>query len=269
MKLKTSEFLRLSGTTPRTLRYYEDKNAINPHRDSKNDYRYYSEHDLIMLWEARSLNNLGVPIDSIPFRRQQGSVSNIIESLSQIELSLDEQITLLEQRLRTVISTKHRYERIARSSDSISPYSYQGIYRLYVNDPVVTSHPEFDECIRKWVASIPQTKFTMTIDHTQLTGDPDHALSVRMGLGISKRSARNIELITQEPVHFTPRVSGAMCHMTLKNPLEIHERDLAPLMLYAKQHDLEISGDFHARLSHISTDSDYILYHFFMHAVME
>ena len=268
MKLKTSEFLRLSGTTPRTLRYYEEKNAISPARNSSNSYRYYSEHDLIMLWEARTLNSLGVPIEDISFRRENSTSSNIVESLSQIQLSLDQQITLLEARLRTVISTKHRYEMLAHSPQNISSYSYEGIYRLYVNDPQTTAHPRFDEVIRQWTAAIPQTKFTTTIDHTQLNGDPDHQLDVKMGLGIARRYAKDIGLITDTPVCFSPRASGIMCHLTLKNPLEIFERDLQPILQYLNENEREISGPFHTRLSHISVGHEGSLYHFFLHATL-
>lgn len=268
MKMKTSEFIRLSGTTPRTLRYYEEKKAIMPTRDTENAYHYYTEEDLIMLWESRSLNSIGISIDDIPFRRENTHTDNILASLTEIQHDLDEKILELERRLKTVISTKHRYEMLEQAADRISDYSYQRIYRLFVNDPAVSSHPAFDETIRKWAGAIPQTKFTMTIDHTQLTGNPDHLLDIKLGLGISQKNAAEAHLPTGDPVVLAPRCSGGMCVLSVADPMNICERDIQPLLNHAQQKQCEITGDFHARLSHISMKDGHPLYHFFLHSVL-
>ncbi len=268
MKWKTSEFLRLSGATPRTLRYYEEKKAILPERNQENAYHLYSEQDLIMLWETRSLNSIGFSIEDIAYWRENTHPEDIIDSLTEMQHSLDDQILSLERRLRTVTSTKHRYEMLRDSPSEVTKYQYHGIYRLLISNQEIISHPDFDETIRKWTSAIPETKLTLVIDHTQLNGEPDHLLPVQIGLGISRRHAEEINLPTKAPVRLFERSSGGMCSLVLSDPTKIRESHLKLLLDHAASLNKEIAGDFHARLSHISMENGEPRFHFFMHSVL-
>lgn len=65
MILKVHEAARLLGVTPRTLRFYEEKGLIHPGKLLENNYRSYSEHDLIRLRWIISLRELGISLSSI------------------------------------------------------------------------------------------------------------------------------------------------------------------------------------------------------------
>lgn len=71
--MKVHEAAKQLGVTPRTLRFYEEKGLIKPHKESINGYRTYSDDDLLRLRWIISLRELGM------------SVSAIIDALNSME----------------------------------------------------------------------------------------------------------------------------------------------------------------------------------------
>lgn len=62
--MKISELAKKSGTSVRSLRYYEQKNLIHPSR-SENGYREYDEYDFEKVKDIQLLLKLGVSTDEI------------------------------------------------------------------------------------------------------------------------------------------------------------------------------------------------------------
>jgi putative AdoMet-dependent methyltransferase len=63
--LKVHEAAKHLGVTPRTLRFYEEKGLISPYKAVENNYRSYSDEDLIRLRWIISLRELGMPLAAI------------------------------------------------------------------------------------------------------------------------------------------------------------------------------------------------------------
>lgn len=267
MLMKTNTLIRCSGTSARTLRYYEQKGILHPRRDERNTYRYYGESDLISLWEAKSLSELGLRLSDIERHQSEDKVEPILFRLDRLQTDLTRKIEEYERKLQVVVSTRHRYEQYAAAGNGIVPYSYQNIYRLFLPEDPEHTDARFDCVMKQWADALPFTKINAVIDHRALTGNPDHRLPVRLGLGISQKHAMEQNLPLDPPVLRYPRVSGIMTAVSLGDPGCICERDLEPLLAYIRQNDLEIVGDFHARLAYISnTTGEAPSYHFFLHA---
>lgn len=63
--MKVHEAAKQLGVTPRTLRFYEEKGLISPYKAAENNYRSYSDGDLIRLRWIISLRELGMPLSAI------------------------------------------------------------------------------------------------------------------------------------------------------------------------------------------------------------
>lgn len=65
--LRIGELARLVGTTPRTIRYYEEKGLLPPAADrAAGQHRLYGEQDVARLRELLRMRNLlGVPLDEL------------------------------------------------------------------------------------------------------------------------------------------------------------------------------------------------------------
>ena len=65
MDWSIQEIARLSGTTSRTLRHYDDIGLLAPSRVGANGYRYYDEHALTRLQRILLLRDLGLGLPVI------------------------------------------------------------------------------------------------------------------------------------------------------------------------------------------------------------
>lgn len=73
-----SEVAEVFNISTNKVRFYEKKGLIKPKRNDENDYRYYSEHDLIKLQTIIMYRELNLPIDSIRDMFKDESKDNII-----------------------------------------------------------------------------------------------------------------------------------------------------------------------------------------------
>nr|GGG71675.1 MerR family transcriptional regulator [Virgibacillus oceani] len=53
------------NTTARSIRFYEEKGLISPTKDSENDYRAFTENDLMRLSTILALREIGISIENI------------------------------------------------------------------------------------------------------------------------------------------------------------------------------------------------------------
>lgn len=65
MDWSIQDIARLSGTTSRTLRHYDDIGLLEPSRIGSNGYRYYDEHALSRLQRILLLRELGLGLPAI------------------------------------------------------------------------------------------------------------------------------------------------------------------------------------------------------------
>ena len=59
------ELARLTGLTPRTLRYYDSIGLLRPARDRENDYRLYGPGEVDRLQQILLYRQMGLPLEEI------------------------------------------------------------------------------------------------------------------------------------------------------------------------------------------------------------
>ncbi|MEU4651709.1 MerR family transcriptional regulator [Nocardia fluminea] len=60
-----AEIARMSGVTPRTLRYYDEIGLLSPAGIRSNGYRVYEQEQLLRLQQILVLPELDMPLDDI------------------------------------------------------------------------------------------------------------------------------------------------------------------------------------------------------------
>lgn len=63
------------NTTPRSIRFYEQKGLISPKKEANNDYRIFNENDLLRLSTILALREVGVSIEKIKHILQNPNMS--------------------------------------------------------------------------------------------------------------------------------------------------------------------------------------------------
>src|SRR5690625_4526761 len=60
-----TEAAKILNTTPRAIRFYEDRGLISPKKEEDNDYRYFSDKDLMRLSTILALREVGIAVADI------------------------------------------------------------------------------------------------------------------------------------------------------------------------------------------------------------
>jgi putative AdoMet-dependent methyltransferase len=63
--MKINEAAKYLNTTPKTIRFYEQKGLIEPTKDETNQYRYFSENDLYRISTILALREIGISVSDI------------------------------------------------------------------------------------------------------------------------------------------------------------------------------------------------------------
>jgi DNA-binding transcriptional MerR regulator len=101
MEWSIQEIARVSGTTSRTLRHYDDIGLLPPTRIGSNGYRYYDEHALTRLQRILLLRELGLGLPAIAevvdgHQANADALTNHLRWLRQEKERLDRQIRSVE-----------------------------------------------------------------------------------------------------------------------------------------------------------------------------
>lgn len=86
------EFGRISGVSPKTLRFYDEKGLLKPVGYSEAGYRYYDESSFVVLQRILLLRYLGMSLEQIK--------ETVCNSTLSLEESLQEQKKLLNEKKR-------------------------------------------------------------------------------------------------------------------------------------------------------------------------
>lgn len=95
--MKIGEVEKRIGIPKATIRYYEDKGLIHPARNNENNYRNYSEDDIMKLKHIKMFRALGVPIaDIIKLEDEEIRLDEVINK--RLEAIREEENSLKEAR---------------------------------------------------------------------------------------------------------------------------------------------------------------------------
>ncbi|RDW20432.1 MerR family transcriptional regulator [Oceanobacillus chungangensis] len=73
--MQIKEVARKLNTTPRTIRFYEEKGLITPKKNEGNDYRLFTDEEISRLSTILTLREIGVPIREIKKRLENKNMT--------------------------------------------------------------------------------------------------------------------------------------------------------------------------------------------------
>jgi len=105
--LSIKDFSEFSGVSQTTLRYYDEIGVLPPAMRGKNNYRYYTPMQIIILNFINVLIDLGVPLAKIKDVSEHRTPQIMVELLGTQEDILDARL----HELRTAYSILHTYRK--------------------------------------------------------------------------------------------------------------------------------------------------------------
>lgn len=108
MEWSIQQIARLSGTTSRTLRHYDEQGLLPPTRIGANGYRYYDEAALVRLQRILLLRQLGLGLPAIA-ELLDGQTDDVA-ALTTHRALLEQERDRVERLIATVTTTIERLE---------------------------------------------------------------------------------------------------------------------------------------------------------------
>lgn len=121
------ELSRLTGLTPRTLRYYDAIGLLSPARNRDNDYRLYGGAEVDRLQEILLYREMGLPLEEIgrildaPDHDRAGALRGHLERLLAQRRRVEELIQSVRCTLETmegdaIMQDKEKFEALKRQA---------------------------------------------------------------------------------------------------------------------------------------------------------
>ncbi len=113
------------NTTPRAIRFYEEKGLIFPKKDKENDYRYFTENDVVRLSTILALREVGLGLERIKDLLENSEMSineylNLQRSaLFEQWLELKDMITTIDQMIGSTEDEKDDMEAIFKLANQL------------------------------------------------------------------------------------------------------------------------------------------------------
>lgn len=159
MRYTVNKLAKLSGVSPRTLRFYDEIDLLKPAFYGDNQYRYYEEEQLLMLQQILFFRELGFPLGDIQ-QIISSNDFNKIEALnthkSILQSSLEKTETLIKTIDKTISHIRGKLiMRDAEMYDGFDPVKQQE-HEQYMLKMGTLSQKEIDDSwmkVRHWKKS--------------------------------------------------------------------------------------------------------------------
>ena len=238
MNYRISDFEKLTGVPRATLRYYDSLGVLSTHRDDKNNYRAYSELDLLRLVQLRQLNAFGIPLSALPSKDKETSCDAIWDSLTQKRQELEASIDEMYQLLARVRLHETAYQAAAQCDSSIKKERTVGTYRLFLSCPEVAAHPDTPAILRRWLACTPYAYSVVRVRLADLRSCVSDTCRADVGIGLLKNQFDAIGETFRKPMQYSPVGACLTTMIETPDPSNIPVSALAPLMAYIDEHSL-------------------------------
>lgn len=240
-KMKVNEFSRRTGIPASRIRYYDRLGLIHGER-SNNNYRDFTETDVLPFYHSQVLRSYGMGIDELQ-DKQYGDIEELREVLDQyidktiLEIKKQELMLL---RLRTMKSFHDLFyeQKTVIHERYLSP-NY--LIDSFGNNQELTE--EDMENIRILADHFPYSYIGVRIPKSSLMNG-NEKLDVRLGLGILKENMEKIEISLHAD---RIRTGGNLLEQLLEteDPFSLKRSDLKPLLKEMERRNLpmqEVAG---------------------------
>ena len=145
------ELARLTGLTPRTLRYYDSIGLLRPARDRENDYRLYGPGEVDRLQQILLYRQMGLPLEEIRlildapgFDRAgalRGHLTRLLEKQRETEMLIRTvRETLSEIEGGSIMNDQQKFEGMKRQILQENEENYGRELREKYGDEAVDAH---------------------------------------------------------------------------------------------------------------------------------
>ncbi|MBQ8589349.1 MAG: MerR family transcriptional regulator [Firmicutes bacterium] len=241
MELRIGHVAKLFDVREETLRYYEKEGFLSPGKNPENGYRQYTMSDILMLTDLLFYRDIGIPIADIHRILDGMAPEEVTALIHEKKSDVDHQIRRLQQSRIKLDRWEEFHQQSLSHMDrfDIRPMPAVLIHKKAMIKPVAGYSR------RQFVPWPKELSFFATFSfYCNVTADP---VTVSRYVVLDQSLAEDLD--------FNPKAGEYMeesadrCLFTVVKYDDDWNVMLAPLIQYAKDHDLTLAGPVYGRQS--------------------
>lgn len=192
-----SAFSKRCGLSTDTLRYYEKKNLLHTHHEAGNDYRYYTDWDLLTVMNICALRSIDVPVSKLSHEHSPHTLDGVQQQYAQRLAELDEEIKRLSAQRERLIMLEHELrdcrDRLNITEEVICRHTWRMPY------PNGDLSPQQATLIQAWMEHMPYVhlSFRAMIPENYQQLNVNTPLYARISIGMLAKYVNHFSLTTE------------------------------------------------------------------------
>lgn len=232
-------FSQLSGISKDTFRYYDKAGVLSPSYKAENGYRFYTEYDLMLLMQVRTLRGLDSSLEECVHTTALPAMS---ARLSQREAELNQQIDQLSKLRDRIHMLQAEIENCLQQCGQCQQTSIIPTYRLSLNNMT----EEKRQLIEKWMQHAPYVHLSFSF--AALNESPEASLY----FGILKSYA-DMHQLPVTGAESRPACPAVRCVLRMADPMRPTLEELSPIITYMQEKQLQPVAQWTYRLRFIDS----------------
>lgn len=261
LRLKIKDFENLTGVRKTALRFYDREGLLYPQRSEDNNYRFYSEKDLIRLVQLRQLSAFGIPLNLQSASGRTTGLDHVLSLLEKREQEIGKAIEDLYELLARIRLHENEYRKDTSDATPATIQHMIGAYRLMLSDPDVLEHPDTPSIVARWMDYAPYTYTVLSISKNDLRRHDVEYYPVRIGVGLLKKYFDLKGETLRPPIHYSPPNRCVARTVEVEDLHRITPEHLKPLLDCLNENHFIPLDDLYGWISYASVDEEKPCYH--------
>lgn len=244
MPYYAKEFCKITGLKPDTLRYYVDQGLITPKVRQDNQYKEYSELDVVDMFYIRSRRAMNIPIVKInevitclPVEKQLLWLHEHEQSLIQQQMMIEQQLLRCRKMQKDIRNLPKLLNRVIDQSGEEGP----DLLQINLIGPNAKGEGRF-ALAEAWREAHPQLLNMIHVPLAELLDETCQHFSVSFGVTVPENRLPDKQLF-KAPAYRYPSQDCIGTMIKIAQPFALTRDDLQPLFRYAREKHYTFTDD--------------------------
>ncbi|MBQ7786323.1 MAG: MerR family transcriptional regulator [Clostridia bacterium] len=261
MRYSIGRIAKMLGLSAETVRTYERKGIVHPHKNPENGYRTFHVLDIGTLLRCRSYTSFGLSLNEAAETINSKSVAETHALLAQQEKHLASQIEQNQRLLNRLRDLNQVIENCENLVNTLLLEPHPGMFRLEYrhNDHLIDGEAR-EERLSQWASMAPFSFVSLKIP---LKSIENHHQDYYCGFGVLEEDARFLGICTDELVECFPASLSVRTIIKVVGEDSVPISMIAPMLDFARKKGYSPSGPAISRMvvTIKRKDPDYIRYY--------
>ncbi|WP_165868577.1 MerR family transcriptional regulator [Natranaerovirga hydrolytica] len=243
MNFKISEFAKISGVSPDTLRLYEKYGIVNPKKDDYSKYRYFSDKDVRSVLKSRMFRSYEFPLQEVAQLTKTKDLISIIDCFEKKREDIKEEIKRYKRLLCKTEEFINRCQNLEEDAFKCTIKTKPSIYRLIqTKENALLYKDELHNIVKHWMDHLPYTFFSLVMPKEVLLNNNENNHH-SWGLAVKEKDIKRLGLKINECAQYYPQYTCVSCIIKEDGEKEFDNKCLCFIMDYIKENNYEIIDD--------------------------